>query len=273
MAQPPKPPSRTGDSRDFVQTVLSLPARTMEGASSCNTSPLPMRGPLPQHRRCIFVECSINGANAGRAMIDTGAMRSIIDQRLLESLTRTLREGGGCPPPVLNWRNAEPLSGVGGRMLSQRVIVPELMLAGVRVCHPLIVMPNAPFSLIIGMDILYLHGMRLTSPTSEGFTLHPVTECYVCRVNFDLEREYLPLGPDEAPRHAIVNVWDRADESEHTESQTLCSLLEPGHAIHTTLRVEGFNECDSCSSRMRARRRKASTEEYFLRSPKSIAAR
>ena len=152
-------------------------------------------------------------------------------------------------PSEQNWVNAEALSGVGGEILSTKVIIPELTIHGVKVFHPLIVMEGAPFPLIVGMDILVLHKMSLASPSVTGLTLQQAPECYACQLNKKMEEKYLPPQVRSTPETSTRRVQSPIREEyesdrgeEQSESPTLCCCLDAGFATRATLNASDFRE-------------------------------
>ena len=203
----------------------------------------------------IFLDCVINNVDVGKALVDTGAMRSIIDSRLFDSVTRTLQESGENPPRVLTWNNSEPLNGIGGRVVSRRVIAPELQVQSIHICHPLIVVERSPFPLILGMDILVLHRMELAQPTESGLTLHQCPDCYVCEINRIEERGFNPpvehpvqlVGDLKGPLSTIVECAETETPRPMIghpprELSTQCGILNPGSAIHRLFPAREYRE-------------------------------
>ena len=96
----------------------------------------------------VFVEAVLNGTPLNGVLIDTGSAFSIVSAATYDRLERK--------PPIQPFVGSGPdIIGVGGARLEVRgyVDVP-LRLADVDVIHPLLVVSNLAFALLVGPDIL-----------------------------------------------------------------------------------------------------------------------
>ena len=104
----------------------------------------------------LFTDAILDGVTIQRALIDTGSTFSMIPES-------TLRKHPG-PPKVQLFSSPPPeIVGVGGSACRVRgyIDVP-LGLAGVEVAHPLVVVDELPFPLLVGMDVLRPHAAALS---------------------------------------------------------------------------------------------------------------
>ncbi len=91
-----------------------------------------------------------------RALIDTGANRSMISRSAFKHLVADCNEQGLAPPSEIKWRTDQEVEGLEGTMKMTAMIVSTLTIGGLRLQHPLIFVDKLPCSIIIGMDILRL---------------------------------------------------------------------------------------------------------------------
>ena len=121
----------------------------------------------------LFANVQLCDATVAQTLIDTGATFSMIPARTIALLR--------IAPSVENFSSAPPrVVGVGGASATVRgYIDAPLVIAGTRVRHPLIVVEELAYPLLIGMDILGLHDAQLGVGASSSICL-AVERCTVC---------------------------------------------------------------------------------------------
>ena len=104
----------------------------------------------------LFSEAVIDGVLIRDALADTGSAFPILSSALYDRLPSR--------PSINSFKNSAPdIVGVGGASAEVRgyIDVP-LHIAGIEVAHPLLVVSNLSFSLLIGMDELQPHAAKLS---------------------------------------------------------------------------------------------------------------
>ena len=121
----------------------------------------------------LFSDVQLCGSVVKSALIDTGATLSMIPMRTISSLPN--------PPTVENFQSIPPsIVGVGGASATVRgYIDAPLVIAGAHIQHPIIVVEELAFPLLIGMDILGPHDAQLGVGASKSFRLD-IERCRVC---------------------------------------------------------------------------------------------
>ena len=107
------------------------------------------------------------------ALVDTGSAYSMVSSALYDRLP-TL-------PAIYSFENSAPdIVGVGGANAEVRgyVVVP-LLIAGFDVAHPLLVVSELPFAMLICMDVLRPHAASFSVCDSTSLQLH-ISVCAVC---------------------------------------------------------------------------------------------
>ena len=110
----------------------------------------------------LFTEAVIDGVRVRDALVDTGLAFSMLSSVLYEQLPSR---------PTINRFSsaASEIFGVGGASAEVRgyVDVP-LQIAGVEIAHPLLVVTDLSFPLLIGMDVLQLHTAKMSLGHAAG---------------------------------------------------------------------------------------------------------
>ena len=121
----------------------------------------------------LFADVQLCDATINQALIDTGATFSMIPVCTIASLNN--------PPSVENFSSAPPrIVGVGGASATVRgYIDAPLVIAGARIQHPLIVVEELEYPLLIGIDILEPHDAQLGVGASSSIRL-AIERCTVC---------------------------------------------------------------------------------------------
>ena len=158
----------------------------------------------------LFADVTLNGSVISRALIDTGATSSMIPMRTLRMLPD--------PPSVENFKSAPPnIVGVGGaRVATRGYIDATLNLAGTIVQHPVIVVDDLAFPLLVGMDVLRSHDAQLGVGASQSFRL-AVDRCSTC------VEERSPPAPGRSPTVAAT-VAEQVTLLPHAASRVVVRL-------------------------------------------------
>ena len=121
----------------------------------------------------LHADVSIDGQLIPRALIDTGATFSMIPFSTYKQLRRE--------SPILQFDGSPPtIVGVGGAHAEVKgyIDVP-IEISGVEVLHPLIVVSQLAFPLLIGMDILRAHSANFSLGAKDSVRLM-VPHCEIC---------------------------------------------------------------------------------------------
>ena len=104
----------------------------------------------------LFSEAVIDGVLIRDALVDTGSAFSMVSSSLHDRLP-------SCPS-INSFKNSAPdIVGVGGASADVRgyIDVP-LQIVGIKVTHPLLVVTNLSFPLLIGMNVLQPHAAKVS---------------------------------------------------------------------------------------------------------------
>ena len=104
----------------------------------------------------LFSEAVIDGVLIRDALVDNGSAFSMVSSALYNRLPWR--------PSINSYKNSAPdIVGVGGASAEVRgyIDVP-LLIAGIEVAHPLLVVSNLSFSLLIRMDVLQPHSTKMS---------------------------------------------------------------------------------------------------------------
>ena len=132
----------------------------------------------------LFDDSIIDGVQVIDIIIDTGSSFSMLTAALYELLPSR--------PPIRKFDDSAPdVIGVGGASAGVRgyIDVP-VQIAGAEVSHPLLVVTDLPFSLLIGMDVLRPHEAKLAfgGVTHMKFGVRVCSICIEHRV--ELKRKF-----------------------------------------------------------------------------------
>ena len=139
-------------------------------------------GAKREHRALILVDVNFEDVFDVKALIDTGAGRTLVERRLYNQFLAVCFAKRHPPPQIMNWSNPNCLTGVGGSIAPSQFFSPEMYFLGVSIRHPILICEGLPSPFIIGMDVLRLHKMVLSLSTRVPVTLFS-DDCYVCSAN------------------------------------------------------------------------------------------
>ena len=154
--------------RDCPTRLARLAAQQSDKSKSANAVASAGVG-APQ----LFASAEIDGVRIEDALIDTGSAFSMMSSEMYSRLA--LR------PPIHPFEECAPdIIGVGGASAAVRGYVDiPLRLAGIEVAHPLLVVENLSFALLIGTDILRPHAANLSLAGASSLQLR-ARVCEIC---------------------------------------------------------------------------------------------
>ena len=121
----------------------------------------------------LFSEEVIDGVQIRDVLVDTGSAFSIVSSALYDRLLSR-------PSINLCKNSAHDIVGVGGASAEVRGFIDVfLQIAGIEVAHPLLVVSNLSLSLLIGMDVLQPHVVKMSLGSAAPLELS-VHVCDVC---------------------------------------------------------------------------------------------
>ena len=125
------------------------------------------------HVSQLFSDAVIDGVLIRDVLVDTGSAYSMVSFALYDRLPTR--------PAINSFENSAPdIVGVGSASADVRgsVVVP-LLIAGFEVMHPLLVVSEVPFAMLIGMDVLRPHAASFSVCDSTSLQLS-TSVCPVC---------------------------------------------------------------------------------------------
>ena len=122
----------------------------------------------------LFASVLIEGERLARALLDTESFFSMLSAELCSRLV--------CRPAIQQFEGAIPdvIAIDGVRVAVSGYAVVPLVIGGVEVVHPLLVIRDLPYSLLIGTDILRPHAASVSVVCGDAVLLG-ARECDVCR--------------------------------------------------------------------------------------------
>ena len=113
----------------------------------------------------LFSDAVIDGVLIRDALVDTGSAYLIVSSALYDPLPTRFA--------INSFENSAPdIVGVGGASVEVRgYFVVPLLIAKFEVAHPLLVVSELPFAMLIGMDVLQPHAARFSVCDSTSLQL------------------------------------------------------------------------------------------------------
>ena len=172
----------------------------------------------------LFCDCLLDGRPISRALFDTGATYSMMPVSTYQVLRRET--------PLERFSSSSPeIVGVGGARVFPKGYADVLLTVGrISVRHPIIVVDELPFPLIVGMDVLRPHKARLFVDELDSVCLTAET-CVVC-----LERRAPPMTQAAVSSYEVARTlkptvleanaasWVRVAVPEMFLSGSLCAV-------------------------------------------------